>query len=204
LEAQPWIPENPMTDASLQRIEAALEKLAAAQSELYERLARLEGSEPARAVPARSLRERVIAFLDRFRAGEALGELSLGAWIAVCKDSQLRGALRTVQMREGSHARVLGERIKELGGAPRYEVPEATYNQVMAGSASLEISDADKVRVFVERNPDPTAALAPIHALADQLDDDRETQSLLRAIAQDELATLELFYAASQRMNRGS
>ena len=80
-------------------------------------------------------------FLDRFRAGEALGELSLGAWIAVCKDSQLRGALRTVQMREGSHARVLGERIKELGGAPRYEVPEATYNQVMAGSASTPSSD---------------------------------------------------------------
>jgi hypothetical protein len=187
-------------DPRLQRIESALAKQSAAQSELGERLARLERRETARGAPARSLRERVIAFLDRFRAGEALGEQSLGVWIAVCKDSELRGALRTVQAREASHARLLGERIKELGGAPHYEIPEATHRQVLAGSASLEFSDLEKVRAFVARNPDPAAALAPIHALADQLDDDRETRSLLRAIAQDELATLELFYLALQRM----
>jgi hypothetical protein len=148
-----------------------------------------------------SPRECVIAFLDRFRAGEALGELSLEAWIAVCKDSELRGALRTVQAREGSHARLLGERVKELGGAPCYEVPEPTYTQVMTGSASLDTSDAEKVRAFVARNSDPVRALAPIHAMADQLEDDPETRSLLRAIAQDELATLEVFYAALERMS---
>ena len=118
----------------------------------------------------------------------------------MCKDSELRGALRTVQTREASHARLLAERIKELGGAPHYEISETTYTQVMTGSASLEKSDADKVRAFVARNPDPVVALAPIRAIADQLDDDRETQSLLRAIAQDELATLELFYAACERL----
>jgi hypothetical protein len=107
-----------------------------------------------------------------------------------------------VQAREGSHARLLGERIKELGGAPRYEVPEPTYTQVMTGSASLEIDDAEKVRVFVARNSDPVLALASVHGMADRLDDDRETQALLRAIAQDELATLELFYATAQRMKR--
>jgi hypothetical protein len=191
-------------DPRFQRIEAALAKLAAGQAELGERLARLERRDPARPAPARAQRERVIAFLDRFRAGEALGELSLGAWIAVCKDSELRGALRTAQAREASHARLLGERIKELGGAPSYEIPEATYHQVLTGSASLDESDAEKVRAFVARNPDPGAALAPIHALADQLDGDRETQSLLRAIAQDERATLELFYAAAERMGGAS
>jgi hypothetical protein len=189
-----------VTDQSLQRIEAALEKLAEEQSELAKRIARLETGE-ARA-HERSPRERVIAFLDQFRAGEALSELSLGAWIAVCKDSELRGVLRTVQAREGSHARLLGERIKELGGAPCYEVPEPTYSQVMTGSASLEIDDAEKVRAFVARNSDPVLALAPVHATADRLDDDPETQALLRAIAQDELATLELFYATAQRMQR--
>ena len=187
-----------MTDASLQRIEAALAKLAEEQSELGKRLARLESRE-SRALES-SPRERVIGFLDQFRAGEALSELSLGAWIAVCKDSELRGALRTVQAREGSHARLLGERIKELGGAPCYEIPELTYTQVMTGSASLEVDDAEKVRAFVERNSDPVLALASVHAMADRLDDDPETQSLLRAIAQDELATLELFYAACERM----
>jgi hypothetical protein len=151
-------------------------------------------------VPASTPRARVIAFLDQFRAGEALGELSLGAWIAVCKDSELRGALRTVQMRESSHARLLGERIKELGGAPQFEIPGQVYHRVMTHSASIEIGDAEKVRAFVARFPDPTRALAPIRAVADHLDDDPETQSLLRAIAQDEHATLELFYAAAERM----
>ena len=189
-----------MSDASLQRIEAALAKLAEEQSELARRIARLETREP-RALES-SPRERVIAFLDQFRAGEALSELSLGAWIAVCKDSELRGALRTVQAREGSHARLLAERIKELGGAPRYEVPEPTYTQVMTGSASLEIGDGDKVRAFVERNSDPAHALASVHAMADRLDEEPETQALLRAIAQDELATLELFYSTAKRMER--
>jgi hypothetical protein len=103
-------------------------------------------------------------------------------------------------MREASHARLLRERIKELGGAPRCEVPEPIYHQVMAQSASLDIGDAEKVRAFVARFPDPDLALAPIRAVADHLDDDPETQSLLRAIAQDERATLELFYAAARRM----
>jgi hypothetical protein len=195
-------PEPAVTDPSLQRIAATLARLAEEQSELAKRIARLESqSREPRALDG-SPRERVIAFLDQFRAGEVLSELSLGAWIAVCKDSELRGALRIVQAREAGHARLLGERIKELGGASRYEIPEPTYTQVMTGSASLEIDDAEKVRAFVARNSDPVVALASVHAMADRLDDDRETQALLRAIAQDELATLELFYAAAQRMER--
>ena len=190
-----------MTDASLRRIEATLEKLAAQQTDLAARLARLERREAGSVATSGSARDRVIAFLDQFRAGEALGELSLGAWIAVCKDPALRGALRAIQMRESSHARLLAERIKELGGAPRFEIPERTYSEVMASSACTDTSDADKVRAFVARFPDPTRALAPIHAVADHLDDDPETQSLLRAIAEDERATLELFYAASARMD---
>ncbi len=191
-----------MAEPNLRRIETAIAKLAAAQSILAERLARLEGREIAHPLPA-SPRDRVILFLDQFRAGEALSELSLGAWISVCKDSELRGVLRAVQTREGSHARLLAERIKELGGASHYEISEETYSQVMNGSASLEISDAEKVRAFVQRNSDPVLALASIHAVADGLDDDPETQSMLRAIGQDELATLELFYAAYERMERG-
>ena len=193
-----------VTDERLQRIETALEKLAARQSEVLARLDRLEGGSlegGAKGPPAASVRERTIAFLDQFRAGEALGESSLGAWIAVCRDTDLRGALRVVQTREGSHARLLAERIKELGGAPRYEIPEDTWEQVMAGSSSIETSDAEKVEAFVSRFPDPERAFAPIFAIAEQLDGDPETRSLLCAIAGDERATLELFYAARERMS---
>jgi hypothetical protein len=192
-----------MSDETLQRIEDALHRLGHQQEQILRRLGRLEGSaivldgDEAFGGPRR---ERVVAFLDRFRAGEALGEISLGAWIAVCDDPGLRGGLRTVQMREGSHARLLAERIKELGSTPRYEIPEEIHSRVMEGSADRDRSDAEKVKNFVSRFPDRDRALAPIHELADQLDDDPETQALLRSIAQDESATLEFFYRACERL----
>lgn len=200
LRGVPETPEPPVNEALLRRIEARLEELTARQSELATRLARLESGDPARQLTRGSPRERVIHFLDQFRAGEALGEASLGAWIAVCQDPLLRGGLRTVQTREASHVRLLAERIKELGGAPHCEIPDATWERVMRTSASTETSDAAKVRAFVERFPDPDRALAPIRAIAEHLDDDPETRSLLMAIAQDERATLELFYRAAERL----
>ncbi len=196
----------PLSEEKLKRIEMAIERLAARQSAIVDRLEHLEQQEVTRAAASLlddTARDRVVAFLDEFRAGEALGETSLGAWIEVCRDARLRGGLRVVQRREASHARLLGERIKELGGAARAEIPEATYEQVMAGSASNETSDADKVCAFTDRYPDPERALAPIHAIADTLDDDPETQSLLRTIAEDERATLAFFYAERDRIRDG-
>ena len=193
-----------MSDAALRRIESALDKLSSQQNEIAVRLARLEKSASASAEgPCVATREHVVAFLDQFRAGEALGETSLGAWIAVCKDARLRGGLRTVQHREGSHARLLAERIKELGAAPHFEIPDDIHTLVMQGSAATDKSDAAKVKEFVERFPDADAVLAPIHDLAAQLDDDPETQSLLRTIAQDERATLEFFYQACEQLDAG-
>lgn len=189
-----------MNEDLLRHIEARLEELAARQSELATRLSRLERGDAARAPGGDAPRERVIHFLDQFRAGEALGEASLGAWIAVCRDPLLRGGLRTVQLREASHARLLAERIKELGGSPHHEIPDASYERVMRLSADTATPDAAKVRDFVERFPDPERALAPLQAVADHLDDDPETRSLLLAIAQDERATLEFFYREAGRL----
>ena len=45
------------------------------------------------------------------------------------------------------------------------------------------------------------AALKPIFDLADRLDDDQETQSLLRTIAADERSTLEFFHEACALLN---
>jgi len=192
-----------LIDPSLQRIEDALEKLAAQQADILARLVRLEESGRSPEAIAPSQRSRLISFLDQFRAGEALGETSLGAWIAVCKDSALRGGLRVVQSREASHARLLAERIKELGDAPSFEIPDSTYEVVMRGSANTETSDLEKVSAFVSRFPDAEQALAPIHTIADRLEDDPETQALLRAIADDERATLEFFYTERERMAAG-
>lgn len=184
-----------MGDTGLEKIEKAISKLAKQQEALCEQVAKLE-SKLASSATAAAAPEETLRFLDRFRAGEALGEASLGAWIGVCSTPCVKGGLRTVQTREGSHARLLEQRIKELGGTPQFEIPDAIYSATMEGAADADKSDAQKVLEFVQRFPDCDAALAPIHDLADRLDHDQETQTLLRTIAQDERSTLEWFTEA--------
>ena len=188
-----------MSDATLKRIEKALSKLADQQDAICAQLARLETQGGAPSSGATT--EETIAFLDQFRAGEALGEASLGAWIEVSDTPCVTGGLRTIQMREGMHARLLEQRIKALGGTPSFELPDAVQNQAMAGSANREKCDAEKVLEFVQRFPDCDAALKPIYDIADRLDDDPETQSLLRTIAQDERSTLEWLSEACALLN---
>ena len=189
-----------MSEAVLKRIEKAISKLAEQQDEICAAIAALE--KRVEAPGGAASREEVIGFLDQFRAGEALGEASLGAWIEVSDTACLKGGLRTVQMREGMHARLLEQRIKELGGSPEAEVPEAVYNAAMERTASTEKSDAEKLADFMAQFPDIDKALEPIYKLADRLDHDQETQSLLRTIAQDERSTLEFISDACAQLNR--
>jgi hypothetical protein len=194
-----------VSDAALKKIEKAISRIADEQVQIRAQLASLEAcvaqiSTGASGTPD-ATREDVITFLDQFRAGEALGEASLGAWIEVCHTDCLRGGLRTVQLREASHARLLEERIKELGGSPSFELPESVHGQAMEDAASSERSDALKLKEFVSRFSDIDATLAPIYGLSDRLDADEETQSLLRTIAQDERSTLEFLHEACALLN---
>ncbi len=190
-----------MSEQALKRIEKAIARLGEQQTEICERIVGLERQVAGLGGKGGASRDEVIKFLDQFRAGEALGETSLGAWIEVSDTACLRGGLRTVQVREGMHARLLEQRIKELGGTPQAEVPEAIYNAAMEQAGSRDKSDAEKVKDFVARFADVDAALRPIYELADRLDDDQETQSLLRTIAQDERSTLEFLADACQQLN---
>jgi hypothetical protein len=194
-----------VSEATLKKIEKAISRIADDQEQIRAQLASLEACVaqiPTGAAGTRgATRDEIVSFLDQFRAGEALGEASLGAWIAVCRTECLRGGLRTVQLREASHARLLEERIKELGGSPSFELPESVYRKAMEDAASSERSDALKLKEFVSRFSDIDAALAPIHALADRLDGDEETRSLLQTIAQDERSTLEFLHEACALLN---
>jgi len=187
-----------MSKSSLEKIEKTLDALVAQQTVICERIAGLERAIGRRASDREA---KLLKFLDQFRAGEALGETSLGAWIAVCDTPCLKGGLRTVQMREASHARLLEARIKELGGAPCFEIPDAIHERAMQESSSRTLGDAKKVFNFVQRFPDCDAALKPIFDMADSLDDDQETQFLLRTIAADERSTLEFFHEACALLN---
>ena len=190
-----------MSELALQRIENAIARLSEQQTQICERISAVEDGLGRLAGQKKLDKQELLTFLDQFRAGEALGEASLGAWIAVSDTACVRGGLRTAQQREGMHARLLEERLRELGAAPRFEIPAEEREKALKSSASTEKTDAQKVLEFVERFPDIDAALKPIHDIADQLDDDPETQFLLRTIAQDERSTLQFFADACALLN---
>ena len=182
----------------LKKIEKALGKISQQQEEILTRLDRLETG----SVSGESMsQDALVAFLDQFRAGEALGEASLGAWIEVSDVACVKGGLRTIQQREGMHARLLEARLKELGATPAFEIPEAVYEQTMKSAGDPDKSDPEKVADFVKQFPDVDAAIQPILDITDKLDHDPETQFMLRTIAQDERSTLEFLQDACQLLN---
>jgi hypothetical protein len=191
----------------LSRLEETLAQVVRQQeaicAELVSMRERVDGlaerrSEPANGAPARA---ELLRFLDRFRAGEALGETTTKAWIEVSDVACVKGGLHVVAEREGMHARLLAGCIRAHGGTPRYEIPEAVCDEAMKRVSDRSRGDAAKVLEFVQRVGDTEKALAPIYAMADRLDDDTETQSLLRTIAQDERSTLEFFQQACKLLN---
>lgn len=188
-----------MSDSKdLKKIEKALGKISEQQEQILSRLEKLEAGSGGNAALSQ---EALITFLDQFRAGEALGEASLGAWIEVSDVACVKGGLRTVQQREGMHARLLEARMKELGATPSFEIPEAIYDRAMEGAADPEKPDPEKIADFVKQFPDVDAAIQPILDIADKLDHDPETQFMLRTIAQDERSTLEFLHDACRQLN---
>ena len=187
----------------LEKIEKKLDKIVKRQEEIHARLDRLEASEAQAPADAGVGQADLISFLDQFRAGEALGEASTGAWIDVSDLPCVRGGLRTIQQREGMHARLLEARIKELGGSPAFDLPERIYEQTMQDAGDAEKGDARKVADFVARFPDADAAVAPIHDMIERIQGDDETRFLLQTIAQDERATIEFFVEAAELLGVG-
>jgi hypothetical protein len=192
------------TEKFLNRLEETLSQLVRQQEAICaelvgmrERVDALAEGTP-KATDGAPSRGELLTFLDQFRAGEALGEASTKAWIEASDVACVKGGLRVVAEREGMHARLLADCVRAHGGTPRFELPEAVCDQAMKGVSDRSRGDAAKVLEFVQRFGDTEKALAPIYAMADRLDDDPETQSLLRTIAQDERSTLEFFQQACQ------
>jgi glutamine synthetase len=146
-------------------------------------------------------RAELLRFLDRFRAGEALGKATAKAWIEVSDVACVKGGLRVVAQREGMHARLLAECIRAHGGTPSYELPEAVVETAMKRVSDPARGDAAKVLEFVQHVGETEKELEPIYQMADRLDGDPETQALLRTIAQDERSTLEFFQQACKLLN---
>jgi len=182
-----------MSRETLERIEKAIGSLAAEVACLREGLEAMRGG--AGPMTARE----ILSFLDGYRAGEALGEAAFGGWVAACRDECLRGGLRVAQLREGSHARLLEARLKELGGSPRAELPESAQELFYDVLVSTEKTDAEKLQCFFAQ-VDVDSLLRQLSEKADRMGRDLETQSLVRAIIEDERATLTFLRTACEQL----
>lgn len=131
-------------------------------------------------------RDEIIAFFDGYRAAEATGAALFRGWAASSKDEALRGALRVMELREQCHAQLLEQRVRELGGTPTQQQEVAEF---VAFLSSPTIDDAAKAQDLVSKAP-PEQIVSYFSGYADRMGADPESQSLLRAIIEDERATL--------------
>ncbi|MBI1817249.1 MAG: hypothetical protein HYR72_19940 [Deltaproteobacteria bacterium] len=136
-----------------------------------------------------SERKMLVSFLDKFRAGEKYASEVLPLWIETCRVPELKGGLRTVCHREFMHSQLLEQRLCELGGELRAAIPDEIRIKARAMLASTALSDGEKLRDFIARNPDVESAIKPIKDVICQIDEDQETKALLQTICDDEAAT---------------
>lgn len=145
---------------------------------------------------------QILSFLDRLSSLEAAGEIAFGAWIESCEDDRLRGGLRTIQMRESIHARLLADRIKALGGSIGWSGGHDQTLAILELLGSSVLRDDEKLRELVSLYPDIDSTLAPLLGMAERLGADHETRALLETIAADERSTLEFLHAEHARIER--
>jgi len=163
-----------------------------AEDELLERIGAGAG---AREPVAHEAEKSLTDVLDGYRAAEASGAATLDAWADRTDDAALAGGLRALAAREAAHAAVLERRLRDLGGRPQARVPEwmERYNASLLDASA---SDLDRLSAVITRFADIDAALAPLYEVADSIDEDPLTRELLRAIGDDERATLLWMHAA--------
>jgi hypothetical protein len=64
-----------------------------------------------------SEQEAIVAFVDDLRANEYCASLAFPKWVATCKTDCIRSGLAMIAEREGYHARVFEQRLKESEAA---------------------------------------------------------------------------------------
>ncbi|MGH7895898.1 MAG: hypothetical protein ACREQL_14595 [Candidatus Binatia bacterium] len=131
----------------------------------------------------------LLRFLDAYRAAEVAGAEVVGAWRIVCALPGLRGGLDTIAEREATHAALLTERLRELGGTVRGELRRDVLDAARRRFGTREASDEEKLATVLARHPDDDLAMQPVRDVADALDTDPETREMLRLIASGEAAT---------------
>jgi len=151
--------------------------------------------------PVGSEREMIMQVLDEFRCRENFAAEYLNRWIDVSDQACARGGLRVVQQREAYHARILEDRLRELGGVPQCSVSAERREQDLAFYASTEKKDAEKLLTVASRITDPAQTLKYITSVIDQIQEDQQSKELLRSLVQDEMSSITWLKEACALLN---
>jgi len=145
-------------------------------------------------------REAVAAMLDRFRAGEANGNVAFDNWSNVVTTDCLRSGIRMIAEREGYHARIFERRMKDLGIECKAGV-SAEGQRITEYLSDPKLSDNEKLLRLNALNPDPDAFFVPVCELVENLKDDQETKELFKLYVQDELSSAKWLNYACEALN---
>jgi len=148
-----------------------------------------------------SEREMIVALLDEYRCAENFASEYLGCWNEVSNQDCVKGGLRVIQQREAYHAKLLEDRLRELGGAPQCTVSTEMRAKEMAVYAAKDKTDAQKLQYVVDQIQDLPKALSFITNVIDQIQEDQQSKELLRSLVQDEMASAQWLMEACQLMN---
>lgn len=151
--------------------------------------------------PVGSERGIIMQLLDEFRCRENFAAEYFARWIDVSDQECARGGLRVSQQREAYHAKLLEDRLRELGGVSQCMVPTERRTKEMAVYASKDKTDAEKLQYVADQITDLPKALSFITDVIDQIQDDQQTKELLRSLVQDEMSSAQWLLEANQLMN---
>jgi hypothetical protein len=148
----------------------------------------------------KSERDAIVSFLDKGRAAEANGALTFGNWAKVCKTDCIRSGLRMIAEREGYHARIFENRLRELGAEARAEAsPESV--KIRECASDPDMTDNAKLLEFDAVLRDPDDLIRPIFEFADRIEEDLETKEALKLFAEDELSSTKWLKYACMTLN---
>lgn len=148
-----------------------------------------------------SEREMLVQFLDEYRCAESFAAEYLKCWSEVSDQECVRGGLRVIQQREAYHAKLLEERLRELGGVPQCTVSPQRREQEMAFYASKDKTDAEKLRYVAKQIQDLPKVLRFITDVIDQIQEDQQSKELLRSLVQDEYSSGNWLLEANRLLN---
>lgn len=138
-------------------------------------------------------RDYIVHLLQAYRSTESFNAHFLTMWAEATADEGMKGGLRMIQAREAVHARLLRQRLRELGEHTIIDVPPERYDRDVPFFASPDRSDLDKLAFLGHLFEDIDDFFKPITDLIVEIRGDFRTREMLRTILDDEYATVKWF-----------